>query len=137
MNIARSMRSIASVATKEFLHIVRDWRILILILTLPPAFTLLLGHAFETTDILAAPTLLHDADRSEESGKLVERLRAEKAFAWRESKEPLPGKFDLLHARVRAALIIPPKWGEGLKKWRAASLARNPRRHRHEHRTTA
>ena len=115
MNIARSMRSVASVAMKEFLHIIRDWRILILILTLPPAFTLLLGHAFETTDIHQAPTLLHDADRSEESGKLIELLRADKAFAWRESKEALPEKFDLLHAGVRAALIIPPQWGEGLK----------------------
>ena len=115
MNIARSLRSVASVAMKEFLHIVRDWRILILILTLPLAFTLLLGHAFETTDIAAAPTLLHDADRSDDSRRLVERLHAEKAFAWRESKEPLPEKFDLLHAGVRAALIIPPQWGESLK----------------------
>ena len=49
MNVIASFRSIANVAKKEFLHIIRDWRILVLILTLPPAFTLLFGHAFEET----------------------------------------------------------------------------------------
>ena len=47
IDLVNSLRSIASVANKEFLHILRDRRILILILTLPPAFTLLFGHAFE------------------------------------------------------------------------------------------
>ena len=52
MNPAATFRSIASVAKKEFLHILRDWRVLVLILSLPPAFTLLLGHAFENTVLL-------------------------------------------------------------------------------------
>jgi ABC-2 type transport system permease protein len=84
MNPAASIRSIGSVAKKEFLHIVRDWRVLILILTLPPAFTLLFGYAFEVTAMKNAPALLRDADRSTESEKLVEKLRANEAFAWRE-----------------------------------------------------
>ena len=79
-----SLRAIASVAKKELLQIVRDWRILILILTLPPAFTLLFGHAFEVTDLTGAPALLHDADRSPESERLVERLKENKTFAWRD-----------------------------------------------------
>ncbi|MEQ1852449.1 MAG: ABC transporter permease [Chthoniobacteraceae bacterium] len=114
MSPARIIRSIASVATKEFLHILRDWRILILILTLPPAFTLLLGHAFEVTDIMHAPALLHDADRSEESAKLRERLLADKSFAWRQSEQPVPEGFDLLRNGVRAALVIPKGWGRSL-----------------------
>ena len=42
-----SLHAIASVANKEFLHILRDRRIVALILILPPFFTLLFGHAFE------------------------------------------------------------------------------------------
>jgi hypothetical protein len=77
-----TLQSIGSVARKEFIHILRDWRILILIFTLPPAFTLLLGHAFEVTELTDAPTLLIDADRSDESAKLLDQLRASKTFAW-------------------------------------------------------
>jgi ABC-type multidrug transport system permease subunit len=115
MNFLASFRAIASVAQKEFLHILRDWRILILIFTLPPAFTLLLGHAFEITATSDAPALLLDADKSEASAKLVEQLRAKKTFAWRDWTGSADGPVDLLSARARAAVIIPPHWGESLK----------------------
>ena len=42
-----SPAAILSVARKECLHIVRDWRILLVLLLLPPAFTLMFGYAFE------------------------------------------------------------------------------------------
>ena len=115
MNLLASFRAIASVAQKEFLHILRDWRILILIFTLPPAFTLLLGHAFEITATSDAPALLLDADKSEASEQLVDALRAKKTFAWRDWEGPADGPVDLLSAQARAAVIIPPIWGESLK----------------------
>ena len=114
MKIAGTCQAIASVARKEFIHILRDWRILILIFTLPPAFTLLLGHAFEVTELTDAPALLFDADRSGESGKLVDQLRANKTFAWRDSAHLSPGGLDLLRAGVQAAVVIPEGWGRGL-----------------------
>ena len=115
MNLPASLRAIASVAKKEFLHILRDWRVLILILSLPPAFTLLLGHAFEQTEITDAPAMLRDADQSPESRKLVERLRGSKTFAWQDWRAAAMGPVDLLGARVLAAVEIPPAWGQSLK----------------------
>jgi ABC-2 type transport system permease protein len=115
MNLAASFRSTASVAKKEFLHILRDWRVLILILSLPPAFTLLLGHAFEESVIADAPALLRDADHSPESQKLVERLRTSKSFAWRDWPNDTPAPVDLLRAGVLAAVEIPPNWGQSLR----------------------
>jgi ABC-2 type transport system permease protein len=109
-----SLRSIAGVAKKELLHILRDWRILILILTLPPAFTLLFGHAFEVTDLTGAPALLHDADRSAESEKLVDRLKENKTFAWRFWNGDPTGPVDLLAERALALVVIPSHWGESL-----------------------
>lgn len=114
MNLAATFRSTASVAKKEFLHILRDWRVLVLILSLPPAFTLLLGHAFENTGLSDTPAMLRDADQSEQSQKLVEKLRADKAFAWREIAPNAPGTVNLLKAGVMMEVVIPPKWGESL-----------------------
>ena len=114
MSVVASVRSIASVAQKEFLHILRDWRVLILILSLPPAFTLLLGHAFQDSAITDAPALLRDSDHSPESQKLVERLRASKSFAWKDWSSASAAPIDLLHAGALAALEIPPNWGRSL-----------------------
>ena len=114
MSVADSIRSIASVARKEFLHIVRDWRILVLILTLPPAFTLLLGHAFEQTEITDAPAILLDADQSEQSAKLAERLHTSKTFKWLDAAEASADDLNLLRIGALAAVVIPKDWGRGL-----------------------
>src|SRR5436190_23165758 len=53
-----SFEAIASVAYKEFLHIYRDRRVLLFVLTLPPLFTLLFGHAFETRQFTGLHSLL-------------------------------------------------------------------------------
>ena len=66
-----SLRAIASVAVKEFLHIWRDRRIVVLILLLPPLFTLLFGYAFEVGELSHVPTLLRDDDQSDASRRLT------------------------------------------------------------------
>ena len=50
-----SFEATASVAYKEFLHIYRDRRVLLLVLLFPPLFTLLFGHAFETSEMTDVP----------------------------------------------------------------------------------
>jgi ABC-2 type transport system permease protein len=114
MNLTASFSSIASVAKKEFLHILRDWRILILIITMPPALTLLFGYAFEATATTDSPALLRDEDHSAESGKLIDQLRTNKTFAWKDWTAQKTGTPDLLHLHVMAALTIPQGWGRSL-----------------------
>jgi ABC-2 type transport system permease protein len=109
-----SLRSIANVAKKEFLHILRDWRILVLILTLPPAFTVLLGHAIEVVAIKHAPAILNDADDSPQSQALIERLQESSTFKWRSGTGSTSQSLDLLQAGVLAVVTIPPRWGESL-----------------------
>ena len=110
-----SLLAIASVARKEFLHILRDRRIVALILVLPPFFTLLFGHAFEVTERQHVPAILQDADRSEASAKLVAFLSEQEKFAWRERTPGKTGDPDLFRERVEAAVIIPAGWGASLK----------------------
>jgi ABC-2 type transport system permease protein len=108
-------RSIASVAKKEFLHILRDWRVLVLILTLPPAFTLLFGHAFAESAITQAPALLRDADHSDASRKLIEKLRQSKTFSWQVRDVEATPPVDRLRRHFSIDVVIPPKWGQSLK----------------------
>ncbi len=111
-----SLNAIASVAYKELLHIVRDRRILVLIITLPPLFTLLFGHAFEASARKHVPTVLQDRDQSEESAKLISFLMGKEAFTWEkvEAWPDLPP--DSLPANNPGALVIPEGWGRSLNE---------------------
>jgi len=114
MSIIGSVRGIGSVAKKEFLHVLRDRRILVLIILLPPLMTFIFGHAFEQTALTEAPALLQDRDRSVESRKFVESITGNKTFAWKEPRRASTGDPDLLQNGVQAAVIVPPGWGRGL-----------------------
>ncbi len=109
-----SPQAVGSVAKKEFIHIYRDWRILVLLLILPPLFTLLFGHAFESTSSRDVPALLVNADHSPLSDMFVRELLKATAFKWKQGNAT-SGQPDLLRAGVRAALIIPAGWGASLK----------------------
>ena len=110
-----SFAAIGSVAYKEFLHIYRDRRVLILLLVLPPVFTLIFGHAFESGERKGVPAIFVDRDATPRTERFIELLRANETFAWR---DPIPNREienDLLGQGVRAVLIIPPGWSESLK----------------------
>jgi ABC-2 type transport system permease protein len=56
-------RRTRAVARKEFLHIVRDPRSLVMALALPLLMILLFGYAL-TLDVDRIPTIVYDADQS-------------------------------------------------------------------------
>ena len=111
---AISFSAIASVAYKEFLHIYRDRRVLLLLLILPPLFTLLFGHAFETSEINDIPGLLINRDHSERTQHFVDIILKNKAFHWREMSADIANESDLLGNGVKAALVIPERWSDTL-----------------------
>jgi ABC-2 type transport system permease protein len=109
-----SFQAIRSVAKKEFIHIYRDWRILVLLLILPPTFTLIFGHAFGNGGQADVPALLEDRDHSPASLEFVTQLKSETTYKWKEATQ-IAGHPNLLENHVRAALIIPSGWGASLK----------------------
>jgi len=117
-----SLHAIFSVATKEFLHIIRDRRIVILLLILPPFFTLLFGHAFEAGAIKGIPAVLQDRDQSAESTNLLSELRHNETFAWRELPAKPPVEPDLLKLGVQAMLVVPQGWGSSLREGKPTPL---------------
>jgi ABC-2 type transport system permease protein len=114
MRMRSTIQAIGSVAQKEFIHIYRDWRILVLLLILPPVFTLIFGHAFETTGATNVPALLENRDHSPPSDIFVRQLISGTTFRWKQTKA-ISGRPDLLRERVQAALVIPQGWGASLK----------------------
>jgi ABC-type multidrug transport system permease subunit len=109
-----ALGAIASVAYKEFLHIYRDRRVLILLLTLPPVFTLVFGHAFEIGDPTNVPVLLVNADNTPRTQRFIDLARTNKTFRWQEQSPQTHGETDLLGHGVKGALVIPPGWSRSL-----------------------
>ena len=110
-----SLEATASVAYKEFLHILRDRRVLLLVLTLPPLFTLLFGHAFETSELTDVKSLLIDRDKTPRSQQFTDIISKNKTFQWRYGSPNTKNEPDLLAEGVQAALIIPAGWNESLE----------------------
>jgi ABC-2 type transport system permease protein len=110
----QSFSAILSVAYKEFLHIYRDRRVLLLLLILPPVFTLVFGHAFEAGEMKEVPALLINRDQSERADRFVELIRTNKTFAWQTQPPTTSNEEDLLRHGVEATLIIPKGWSDSI-----------------------
>ncbi len=110
----RSFSAIVSVAYKEFLHIYRDKRVLILLLILPPVFTLVFGHAFEAGEMKEVPALLINRDQTDRAERFVTLVLANKTFAWQTQPPSTTGEEDLLGHGVQAALVIPQGWSDSI-----------------------
>src|SRR5207245_7930652 len=110
-----SFDAIASVAYKEFLHIYRDRRVLLLVLTLPPLFTVLFGHAFETGELTGVSSLLIDRDNTPRAQEFIDIISKNKTFRWHRRSPDIKNESDLLGHGVQAALVIPAGWNESLE----------------------
>jgi ABC-type multidrug transport system permease subunit len=110
-----SFEATASVAYKEFLHIYRDRRVLLLVLTLPPLFTLLFGHAFETSELTDVPSLLVDRDNTPRAQEFIDIISQNKTFQWKRGSPDENDESDLLGHGVRSTLVIPRGWNQSLE----------------------
>ena len=111
-----SLEAISSVAYKEFLHIYRDRRVLLLLLVLPPLFTLLFGHAFENTELTGVPALLINRDSGPRTERFVDIVSKNKTFQWQIGPAETTNEGDLLAHGVKGSLIIPAGWSDSLAK---------------------
>ena len=106
--------AVASVAYKEFLHIYRDKRVLILLLVLPPVFTLVFGHAFEAGEMTNVPAMLINRDGTPRAERFMTLILANKTFQWQTQPPSITGEDDLLGHGVQATLVVPQNWSESL-----------------------
>ena len=116
------IRRLTSIIRKEAIHIVRDRRTLALSFVMPIVMLLLLGYA-ANTDVRNISLVIVDQDRSPASRELIDAFRAADYFrvdytADSEAQvEPLIGQ-----GAARAALIVPPGYGDQLASGRTAQV---------------
>src|SRR5205809_5435744 len=111
-----SLSAIVSVAYKEFLHIYRDRRFLLLLIILPPFFTLIFVYAFEDTQRTDVPALLIDRDQTPRTARFIEIISKDKTFQWRMPAPDFQSESDLIGNGVKATLVIPVGWTDSLNK---------------------
>jgi ABC-2 type transport system permease protein len=85
------------------------------VLTLPPLFTLLFGHAFETSELTGIKSLLIDNDNTPRSQEFVDIIWKNKTFDWQRGSPDTKNPSDLLSHGVQASLVIPAGWNESLE----------------------
>ncbi len=117
-----NMRRTRAIARKEFLHIVRDRRSLILALALPVLMLVMFGYAL-SLDVDRIPTVIHDADRSSASRDLIEKFRASRFFNVRgnaASERHIEQMID--ESRVMLGISIQADFGRSIKSGRSADV---------------
>src|SRR5271155_2838786 len=77
-----SVTGILSVAYKETLHILRDRRILVLVIILPPLLTLIFGYAFDSSTVTDVPMSFQDRDQSDASQAFSKTIEQSNNYKW-------------------------------------------------------
>lgn len=112
-----------AIARKEFIHIVRDPRTLMVIFLIPILQLVLLGYA-ATTDIKHLATAVYDGDRSAQSRALLDAYRASDYFTlnnYVQSEKDLAALLD--NGTARAGILIPAGYGDKLTRGDSAQVA--------------
>lgn len=108
---------------KEFIHIIRDPRTLVVMFVMPLMQLILLGYA-ATSDVRDIPLAVFDQDRSPQSRHLVDAFVQSGQFSvarMAASEQELARLVDA--GDVRAGLIIPPSYAGDLLGGRGAQAA--------------
>ncbi|MFH1283328.1 MAG: ABC transporter permease [bacterium] len=116
------MRNINAVMRKEFIHIVRDKRTLILIIMMPLLQLLIYGFAVNT-DVKHLSTGLFDEDRTALSRRLADSLEQSQYFDITFKVESYAHMRKLLdRGYVKTAIHIPPQFAKELHAGRQGQL---------------
>ncbi len=108
---------------KEFIHIIRDPRTMVVMFVMPLLQLILLGYA-ATSDVRNVPLAVYDQSRTPQSRRLVESFVASGQFSVAEiarSEQDLARLVD--NGAVRAGLIIPPAYADDLLGGRSAQAS--------------
>ena len=109
-------------ARKEFLHILRDARSLVMALALPLLMILLFGYAL-TLDVDRIPTLIYDSDRTPESRELISRFQGSRYFYILGSTN----EYKTIEEKINAddcalGLVIPQNYARDLRSGRLSQV---------------
>ncbi len=117
-----NLRRTRAIARKEFLHIIRDIRSLILALALPFVMLMLFGYAL-SLDVDKIPTLVYDRDHTPQSRELVEQFTGTPYFkVVGYARNPGDIDYAVDRSKVLLTLVIPQDYGQDLEAGRQAQV---------------
>jgi ABC-2 type transport system permease protein len=108
---------IPAIARKEILHVVRDWRTLLIAFVLPVMMILLFGYAI-TFDIRDLKLAVADQDRTRASRALIEKFTGSRYFRLVATPSDPNDLLALLASgEAQIALSIPKDYGRNIERW--------------------
>ena len=113
---------IPAIAHKEYLHVVRDWRTLLIAFVLPMVMILLFGYAI-TFDIRDLKLAVADQDRTQASRALIEKFTGSRYFrlvATPSDPNDLLALLDSGEAQI--GLSIPRDYGRNVERWEGDTI---------------
>jgi ABC-2 type transport system permease protein len=96
-----SFRRFRAIFHKEWLHIIRDYRSLIMALAVPVFLLGLFGYAL-TLDVDRIPTVVYDQDHSPQSRALIERFNGSRYFDIKERE----GSYQLIDSGINRSKVL-------------------------------
>lgn len=114
---------LVSIIRKEFIHIIRDPRTLVIMFLIPIIQLILLGYA-ATNDIRRLNTGVYDGDKSEQSRQLIQGFQSSDYFSisnYVSNETELATLLD--NGTIRAGLIIPTGYADKLARGDTAQAA--------------
>ena len=117
-----SLRRTRAMARKEFLHIFRDPRSLLMALAIPAIMLLLFGYAL-SLDVDRVPTMVYDVDQSVQSRELIASLRGSRFFEVVDvvtSYEPVDDAID--SGKCLLAFVIPTDYSRHVLRGEPAEI---------------
>lgn len=115
-----SARRLLAIARKEFVHIVRDWRMIVAVLIMPLAQLLLFAYAI-SFDVRNVPTVVYDADQTQASRDYIAAASNTGFFSVIgpvRSNEQIDLAFD--RGLARAAIVVQRGFGDALARSQTA-----------------
>jgi ABC-2 type transport system permease protein len=111
-----------AVARKEFLHILRDARSLIIALLLPLVMLLMFGWAL-TLDVDRIPTYVYDWDGTPDSRALIDQFRGSRYFdiqRYIHGYAPIDKEID--RSRILMAIVVPRNYARDIQEGRDVEI---------------
>jgi ABC-2 type transport system permease protein len=111
-----------AVTRKEFIHILRDWRSLVLAIAIPMLLIALFGYAL-TMDLKHVPTAIRDQSCTAESRQLISLLEGSAYFSVDRYTDDPATIADWLDAgKIMVALTIPADFADCIRAGRPVSV---------------
>ncbi|HEY5112649.1 MAG TPA: ABC transporter permease, partial [Coriobacteriia bacterium] len=117
------MARVLAIARKEFIHIIRDWRMIVAVLVLPLAQLLLFAYAI-SFDVRNVPTVTLDMDKTTASRAYLDAYSKSGFFQVQGSVGDMAGIDDAFNrSQARVAIVVQRGYGDALAAGRTGSVS--------------